>query len=97
MVSPTVHCDDEVNSLMSTPSRSALAEAASDAVSTPASATVLKPLEVVGFWSAVALPFLYLPLVVAGPTSPAEQTALASLVAAHVVALLLGRRHRTDA
>ncbi|MFB6069091.1 MAG: hypothetical protein ABEJ90_04110 [Halobacterium sp.] len=81
---------------MSTPSRSALAEAASDAVSTPASATLLKPLEVAGFWSAVALPFLYLPLVVAGPSTTAEQTALAVLVGFHVVSLLLGHRHRAD-
>jgi hypothetical protein len=81
---------------MSTPSRSALTEAASDAVSTPAPATLLKPLEVAGFWSAVALPFLYVPLVVSGPSTSAEQTALAALVAAHVAALVLGHRHRTD-
>lgn len=81
---------------MSTPSRSALAEAASDAVKTPASATLLKPFEVAGFWAAITLPFLYTPLVLAGPESPSEQTALAALVALHVVALVLGHRHNTS-
>ena len=81
---------------MSTPSRSALTEAATDAVTTPRPATVLKPLEVVGFWAAVALPFLYLPLVVAGPSTAAEQTALASMMLAHALALVLGHRHRAD-
>lgn len=81
---------------MSTPSRSALAEAATDAVTTPGSATVLKPLEVAGFWAAVALPFLYLPLVVAGPSTSAEQTALAAMMLAHALSLVLGHRHRAD-
>lgn len=81
---------------MSTPSRSALADAATDVVTTPGSATLLKPLEVAGFWAAVALPFLYLPLVVAGPSSSAEQTALVVMVLAHVASLVLGHRHRAD-
>jgi hypothetical protein len=78
---------------MSTPSRSALAEAASDVVETPVSATLLKPFEVAGFWAAITLPFLYTPLVLAGPETAAEQTALAAMVALHVVSLVLGRRH----
>lgn len=83
---------------MSSPSRSALAEVASnvDVGSRSEYAMLLKPLEVVGFWSAVALPFLYVPLVVTGPGTTAEQTALAALVATHVVALVLGHRHRSD-
>ncbi len=81
---------------MSAPSRSALAEVASDAVNTPASATLLKPFEVAGFWAAVALPFLYTPLVIAGPDTTAQQTALAAMVALHVVALVLGHRHNTS-
>lgn len=81
---------------MSTPSRSTLAEAASDVVVTSASATLLKPFEVAGFWAAITLPFLYTPLVLAGPETTAEQTALAAMVALHVVALVLGRRHNTS-
>jgi hypothetical protein len=78
---------------MSTPSQNALAEVASDAVRR---STLVKPFEVAGFWAAVALPFLYVPLVVSGPTTSAEQTALAGLVALHVVALLLGHRHQLE-
>ena len=83
---------------MSSPSRSALAEVASnvDVDSAPGYATLLKPFEVVGFWSAVVLPFLYVPLVVNGPNTTGEQTALAGLVLLHIVALLLGHRHRSD-
>lgn len=83
---------------MSSPSRSALAKAATNVGvdDTPSYATLLKPFEVVGFWAAVALPFLYLPLVVSGADTPGEQTALAALVLAHVVALVLGHRHRAD-
>jgi hypothetical protein len=83
---------------MSSPSRSALAEVASnvDVDTKQGYATLLKPFEVVGFWSAVALPFLYVPLVVSGPSTRAEQTALAALVLTHVIALLLGHRHQTD-
>ncbi|WP_232686134.1 hypothetical protein [Halobacterium zhouii] len=81
---------------MSSPSRSALAEVASNVDRTPGYATLLKPFEVVGFWSAVALPFLYVPLLVTGPNTPGEQTALVTLVLVHVAALLLGHRHRSD-
>ena len=81
---------------MSTPSRSALAEAASDAVSTPASATVLKPLEVVGFWSAVALPFLYLPLLASGLDSSSVTIAFLALLAANAVTLFVGHPHRRE-
>ena len=83
---------------MSSPSRSALAEVASnvDVSTTPGYAALVKPFEVIGFWSAVALPFLYVPLVVNGPGTTAEQTALVGLVLAHVLALVLGHRHRSD-
>ena len=49
--------------------------------------------ETVGFWSAVALPFLYLPLMVAGPQSTAEWLSVAALVAVHAVALVVGHAH----
>ncbi|GAA0646775.1 hypothetical protein [Salarchaeum japonicum] len=51
---------------------------------------VPKPLEAVGFWSAVALPFLYVPLFVAGLPSADAQVAFAALVLAHAVTLFLG-------
>ncbi|MFB6218913.1 MAG: hypothetical protein ABEH77_07015 [Halobacteriaceae archaeon] len=45
------------------------------------------------FWSAVVLPFLYLPLVVAGPRSATEWLAVGVLVAVHAVALVVGHTH----
>jgi hypothetical protein len=49
--------------------------------------------ETVGFWSAVALPFLYLPLMVAGPQSRAEWLSVGALVCLHVLALVVGHAH----
>lgn len=54
---------------------------------------VLKPLRVVGFWSAVALPFLYVPLVAAGLESTAELSVFLTLLTANVVAIALGHSH----
>ncbi|MCF2241729.1 hypothetical protein KI372_10280, partial [Halobacterium salinarum] len=73
---------------MSTPSQSS----PTGAVPTPASATLLKPLEVAGFWLAVALPFIYLPLIIMGPQSVPVQTALAALIGVHAATLLVGHR-----
>jgi hypothetical protein len=55
--------------------------------------TLLEPFEAVAFWAAIGLPFLYLPLFVTGPDTTAGWTASIGLVAAHVVALYLGRSH----
>lgn len=54
---------------------------------------VLAPLRVVGFWSAVALPFLYVPLVATGLGSTAEVTVFLALLAANVLAVVLGHAH----
>lgn len=53
-----------------------------------------KPVEAVGFWAAIALPFLYLPLLIGGPAGAAEQTTCYGLMALHAVALLVGHAHR---
>jgi hypothetical protein len=49
--------------------------------------------ETVGFWSAIALPFLYLPLVVVGPRSGAEWLSVGALVSLHALALVVGHAH----
>lgn len=54
---------------------------------------VLKPLRIVGFWSAIALPFLYVPLVASGLGSTAEVSVFLALLAANVVAVTLGHSH----
>lgn len=55
--------------------------------------TALAPtVRFVGFWVAVVLPFIYLPLLFTG-LGDATMTAFVLLLAAHVVSLLLGREY----
>jgi hypothetical protein len=50
-------------------------------------------LERAAFWTAVTLPFLYVPLLVGGVTTSGEQIALAVLLALNAVALYVGHGH----
>lgn len=54
---------------------------------------LLRPIEAVAFWAAVAMPFVYLPLLFTGVETSAEQIAVVALVAVHVVALVVGKRY----
>lgn len=54
---------------------------------------LFRPIEAAGFWAAVAMPFVYIPLLLAGVDNGSEQIALAALVALHVVALVVGKRY----
>ncbi|MFW6384616.1 MAG: hypothetical protein ACOCY7_00585 [Halodesulfurarchaeum sp.] len=54
---------------------------------------LLRPLEAAGFWAAVVLPFVYVPIILAGPDTPSNRAAVGLLLAAHVVALIVGHRH----
>lgn len=51
--------------------------------------TALFPLRFVAFWAAVALPFLYLPLLFGG-LEAGQLTAFAGLLGAHLFALVAG-------
>lgn len=51
------------------------------------------PLRTAAFWTAVALPFLYLPLLADGVSTGGERGALAMLLALNVVALYAGHGH----
>ena len=62
----------------------------------PAYETVLRPIEVVAFWTAVIMPFVYLPLLLTGVETSSEGIAVAALVAVHVVTLVVGRRYRAE-
>ena len=53
------------------------------------------PIRFVAFWAAVALPFLYIPLL-AGGLQGSEPVALATLLIANVAALLVGHGYPTD-
>ncbi|MFB6078777.1 MAG: hypothetical protein ABEJ80_07355 [Halarchaeum sp.] len=50
-----------------------------------------RPVEALGFWSAVVLPFLYVPLVLSGLESANTWIAFVALVLLHVVSLVVGR------
>lgn len=54
---------------------------------------VFTPVRAAGFWSAIALPFLYVPLVATGLETEAELTVFLALLAANVVAIALGHSH----
>ena len=54
---------------------------------------VAAPLRFVGFWAAVALPFLYLPLLVSGLDGQ-ETLVFGLLLALNALALVVGHGHR---
>ncbi len=56
---------------------------------------VRRPLEAVGFWTAVVLPFLYLPLLADGFTGN-DPLAFGALLALNVAALVVGHGYRRD-
>lgn len=57
---------------------------------------LVTPVEIVGFWAAVALPFLYVPLLFAGISSDAELLTFLGLLALNVAALLAGHGYKRD-
>lgn len=58
--------------------------------------TLLRPAETLGFWAAVGLPFIYMPIILTGMETSPEQLAAAVLISVHVVALFVGRHHNPD-
>ena len=52
-----------------------------------------EPLSAVAFWSAIALPLLYVPLLAAGLGSTQDLLLFLGLFALHLAALLGGRSH----
>lgn len=52
--------------------------------------------QVVAFWLAIPLPFLYLPVLVNGLDTWSESVAMGSLLALHVAALSLGYPYAAD-
>jgi hypothetical protein len=55
--------------------------------------SVFLQLRAVGFWTAVALPFLYVPLLTFGLDERTHAIAFLGLLALNLVALLVGRGH----
>ncbi len=57
---------------------------------------VVDPLKGLAFWTAIALPFLHLPLLASGLGSRSQTMAFVALLTLNVVALLVGHPYRGD-
>ncbi|WP_225334879.1 hypothetical protein [Halomicrobium urmianum] len=57
------------------------------------SQSIVRRTRSVAFWTAVTLPFLYLPLLATGLEKSSHVTAFLALLAANAVALLVGHSH----
>jgi len=55
--------------------------------------SILTPVRGMAFWTAITLPFLYLPLLAYGLESSATRLAFLALVACNAVALLIGHSY----
>ncbi|WP_136688774.1 hypothetical protein [Halorhabdus amylolytica] len=55
---------------------------------------LLEPVRGVAFWTAIALPFVQLPLLVSGLQRPTTALAFLALLAVNVFALYVGHAHR---
>lgn len=62
----------------------------------PVASIVVSTVRTVAFWIAVALPFLYVPLLLGGGTGANVLLSVAALVVVNVVALVVGHGHRRD-
>lgn len=60
------------------------------------SAVLEHPVRALAFWGAIALPFVYLPLLAFGLETPTQARAFIGLVGAHVLALFVGRSYSLE-
>ena len=58
--------------------------------------TLVAPIKGVAFWTAIALPFLYLPLLATGLQSSGVRTAFGVLVLANALTLLVGHSYARE-
>lgn len=57
------------------------------------SESLLVPIRALAFWTAIVLPFLYIPLLLSGLQTSSTQVAFGALVACNMVALLIGHSY----
>lgn len=85
---------------MSSPSLQHDQHAAPDAqdasTASDGAALLTNPVRTVGFWSAVALPFLHIPLLISGLETTAQTLAFLALLFVNVLALVVGRQYNAD-
>lgn len=84
--SPDTSQDDVAGSAQQTMTRSARR----------ATAAVGGPLRAAAFWSAVLLPFVYVPLLLLGLDTRRRAGLFSVLLLAHVLTLLLGQSHSAE-
>ena len=58
--------------------------------------TLLRPVTAIGFWAAVGLPFIYVPILLAGLETTNARIAVAILIAVHVISLVVGRQYHRE-
>ena len=56
--------------------------------------TLATPIRKVGFWTAIVLPFCYVPILLYGLSSPLETLAFFAVLAINLIALYVGHAHR---
>ncbi|SDJ67634.1 hypothetical protein [Natronorubrum texcoconense] len=56
--------------------------------------SVAKPIRVAGFWGAIVLPVLYLPLLAVGLSTPFQALLFLALLSVNLAALYVGHTHR---
>lgn len=57
---------------------------------------VTTPFQILGFWAAVTLPFLHVPLLFSGLETASQTVTFLALLALNLVALLVGHSYRAD-
>lgn len=54
------------------------------------------PFQMIAFWTAIALPFLHVPLLVKGLSNPSETITFLTLLGLNLVMLLVGHSHKRE-
>ena len=62
----------------------------------PSLSDLASSVRMVSFWAAVALPFLHVPLLAAGLSTPSETLTFLGLLGLNLVALLVGHSHNAE-
>lgn len=71
-------------------------EASDASLADYARSQVVAPLRQLGFWSAIALPFLYVPLVATGLQDQSEVLVFLALLVANVLAVAVGHSYTPE-
>jgi hypothetical protein len=60
----------------------------------PGARSLLRAVRALSFWSAIGLPFVYLPILAVGLDTPTRSVAFLALLALNVVALVVSHSYR---